>query len=103
MELRTHDDLPAIQTPTGYMPRYEDLTRLFSDVLGKEYTKENYVEQFTLRIPENIRKTERILKIYENDVPDAPAEAFKVLEDQKNRLVDLQKELGDYVSPEDLI
>jgi len=103
MELRTHEGLPAIQTPTGYIPRYEDLQRLFSDVLGKEYTKENYVEQFTLRIPENVRKTERVLKIYENDVPDAPAEAFKVLEDQKNRLVDLQKELGDYVSPEDLI
>ena len=102
MELRTHDDLSAIKTPTGYIPRYEDLKKLFSEVLGKEYTKQSYVEQFTIRVPENIRKTERILEIYRKEVRDTPPEVVRVLEEQKQRLVDFEKKYGSYVPPDDL-
>lgn len=33
MELRTHKEVDAIKTPTGFIPRYEDLKRLFKEVL----------------------------------------------------------------------
>ncbi len=102
MELRTHNDAAAIKTPTGHIPKYEDLNKLFSDVLGKEYSKEDYIKQFTFRIPENIAKTERILHIYENDVLDAPDIVIQVLRLQKQRLLEAQKKYGDYVSPFDL-
>ena len=102
MELRTHDDVDAIKTPSGYIPKYEDLKRLFKDVLKKEYTEEDYVKQFTLRIPENLAKIERIVSIYKNDVPDAPKRVFEVLEEQKQMLIDLQKKTGDYVPPFEL-
>jgi len=102
MELRIHNDVDAIKTPSGYIPRYEDLKRLFKEVLGKDYPKENYVEQFTLRIPENIEKMERIAKIYQTRVSDAPDILFKVLAEQKERLEKLRKERGDYVSPIEL-
>jgi len=102
MELRTHNDAAAIKTPTGHIPKYEDLNKLFSDVLGKEYSKEDYIKQFSVRIPENIAKTERILHIYENDVLDAPDMVFEILRLQKQRLLETQKKYGDYVSPFDL-
>jgi phosphoenolpyruvate carboxykinase (GTP) len=102
MELRTHDDVPAIKTPTGYIPRYEDLRGIFSDLIGKQYSQESYVTQFSLRVQENLEKTRRILKIYRNDVPDTPEVVFEVLERQHSRLQELQKRLGDYVSPQDL-
>jgi phosphoenolpyruvate carboxykinase (GTP) len=102
MELRAHDDVAAITTPTGCIPMYEDLRQLFSDVLGKVYSMESYVEQFTFRVPESIRKTERILKIYKDDVPDTPQVVFDILAAQKTRIQELQKKLGDYVSPKDL-
>ena len=102
MELRTHNDAAAIKTPTGHIPKYEDLNKLFSDVLGKEYSKEDYIKQFSVRIPENIAKTERILHIYENDVLDVPDMVFEVLRLQKQRLLEAQKKYGDYVSPFDL-
>jgi len=102
MEFRINDDVDAIKTPTGYIPRYEDLKRLFKEVLGKDYRKESYIEQFTLRISENIEKMERIAKIYQTKVPDTPDILFKVLAEQRERLEKLRKERGDYVSPIEL-
>jgi phosphoenolpyruvate carboxykinase (GTP) len=102
MELRTHDDAAALRTPTGYIPLYGDLKRLFSDVLGKTYTEEGYVSQFTVRIRENLQKTERIIKIYRNDVVDTPPVVIELLEEQKNRLAALRDARGEYISPFDL-
>jgi len=102
MELRVHGDVEAIRTPTGYIPRYEDLKVLFKEVLDKNYSKEDYIEQFTLRIPENLVKIERIVKIYQTRVPDTPDILFKTLAEQKRRLEKLRKEKGDYVSPFEL-
>ncbi|KPJ64302.1 phosphoenolpyruvate carboxykinase [candidate division WOR-1 bacterium DG_54_3] len=103
MELRTHGDVSAIKTPTGYMPEYKDLKKLFKEVLGREYTKEDYIKQFTLRIPENLAKIKRIAEIYKTKVPDTPHILFEALEAQKQRLEIIKKNLGDYVSPEALI
>ena len=100
MELRTHGEVKALKTPTGLIPRYEDLKILFKQVLSIDYKKEDYVKQFTLRIPEHIAKIERIMKIYANDVPDAPSIIFAVLEKQRQRLIAAREKYGDYVSPE---
>jgi len=31
MELQVHDDVDAIKTPTGFIPKYQDLKRLFKE------------------------------------------------------------------------
>jgi phosphoenolpyruvate carboxykinase (GTP) len=100
MELRVNGDCEAIKTPTGYIPKYEDLKRLFKEVYEKEYTHENYVKQFTLRIPENLSKIQRIIKIYKTRVLDTPQIVFDVLNEQKERLISIQSEKGDYIQPE---
>lgn len=99
MELRVNKDVDAISTPTGYYPKYQDLARLFKTVLGKEYTREQYEEQFTLRIPERIAKKERVKKIYHTKVFDTPHALMKALDDQIERLEECRKKFGDYVSP----
>ncbi len=100
MELRVHNEVDAIKTPTGYIPTYEDLKRLFKEVLNKDYREEDYIKQFTLRIPENLAKIDRILKIYGN-IPGTPDIIFHVLEKQKERLLKTKERLGEYVSPFD--
>lgn len=100
MELRVHNDVEAIRTPTGYIPKYEDLKKLFKKILDKDYTKNNYIEQFTLRIPENIRKIERIIEIYQTKVSDTPGILFAILEEQRQRLEEVRAKCGDYVSPD---
>jgi phosphoenolpyruvate carboxykinase (GTP) len=102
MELRVNGDCDAIKTPTGFIPKYEDLKRLFKEVYDKEYSEEDYVTQFTLRIPENLTKIQRITEIYRTRVLDSPQIIFDVLKQQKERLLELQSEKGDYVKPHDL-
>ncbi|MCP2519146.1 phosphoenolpyruvate carboxykinase (GTP) [Candidatus Aminicenantes bacterium AC-335-K20] len=102
MELRVHDEVDAIETPTGRIPKYEDLQRLFKEVLNRDYSKEDYNKQFMIRIPENLAKIERIKNIYETQVPDAPEILFKVLEEQKQRLLKAREKLGDYITPDRL-
>ncbi|NLF31709.1 MAG: phosphoenolpyruvate carboxykinase (GTP) [Planctomycetes bacterium] len=102
MELRVHGDVEAIEAPTGLIPLYDDLKRLFAEVLRKDYSQEAYVKQFTIRIPENLSKLHRIENIYRHDVADTPAILFEVLSAQRERLEALMKTAGEYVSPFDL-
>lgn len=99
MELRVHGEVDAIETPTGYIPIYEDLKTLFERYLDKEYTREEYDLQFTIRIPELLEKIARIEKIYRETVPDTPQELFDVLEEQRSRLLESQNALGDCLLP----
>ena len=100
MELRAHGDVDAIETPSGFIPKYEDLAKLFKEVLGKELTKDLYNELFKLRIPELLRKIERLEKIYREQVKNTPQRMFEVFGDFKARLLKTQAEMGDYVEPE---
>jgi phosphoenolpyruvate carboxykinase (GTP) len=100
-ELRSHGEVETITAPTGKLPRYEDLKKLFKQVLGKDYTEAQYVEQFMIRVKENLDKIGRIEKIY-REVTDTPKVVFEQLAAQRKRLLDLQKMKGDYVSPLDL-
>ncbi len=102
MELRVHNDVGAIETPIGYIPKYEDLEPLFKTVLKKNYSKEDYVKQFTIRIPELLKKNRRIAETY-SKLKTTPPELFQILNEEENRLLRLQKSKGDYVSPFDLI
>jgi len=99
MELRAHGDVDAIETPTGRIPKYDDLKRLFKEVLSKEYSEEEYNKQFKLRVPENLAKIDRIKEVYETKVKDTPKMLFDTLEAQRKRLLDAQKEHGDYIKP----
>jgi phosphoenolpyruvate carboxykinase (GTP) len=100
MELRVHDEVAAVETPTGYLPKYEDLRKLFKQVLSKEYSKEDYIKQFTIRVPENLAKIERVQRFYQENVTDTPLELFGILYLQRDRLLKAQASFGDYISPE---
>ncbi|MFC1514937.1 phosphoenolpyruvate carboxykinase (GTP), partial [Candidatus Omnitrophota bacterium] len=96
---RADKALGALVTPTGLIPKYEDLAGLFRAVLKKDYRRDDYIEQFSLRIPENIAKITRIRNIYA-DSGEIPQVLFDQLEAQENRLLACQKEFGDTVAPD---
>ncbi|MEM4701690.1 MAG: phosphoenolpyruvate carboxykinase (GTP) [Candidatus Bathyarchaeia archaeon] len=101
MELRVHNDVGARVAPTGLIPKYEDLRLLFKQVLNKEYSKEDYVRQFTIRVPENLAKIERVEKFYREKVADTPEELFIILNEQRERLLKARENFGmDYIPPE---
>ncbi|MGD9014741.1 MAG: phosphoenolpyruvate carboxykinase (GTP) [Candidatus Omnitrophota bacterium] len=102
MELRVHNQVEAIECPTGWIPKYEDLKLLFSQVINKDYLRADYIQQFTVRVPENLAKLNRVERYYRDNIADAPGEFFAVLSQQKERLLKAQARFGDYISPEQL-
>jgi len=67
--------------------------------LKKKYSREDYVEQFTIRVPENLAKIERVQKFYQENVSDTPLELFGILYLQRERLL-RARAVRDYISPE---
>jgi phosphoenolpyruvate carboxykinase (GTP) len=102
-ELRVNDDVDVIETPTGLIPKYADLAKLFKEYLGTEYSQADYVQQFTIRIPENLAKLDRVEKIYREEVSDTPQILFDTFAEVCKRLKAANDKHGDYISPFDLI
>lgn len=102
MELRVNHDVDALEIPTGYIPLYQDLKVLFEEVLSKVYSESDYRNQFTVRIPENINKLDRIEKIYKG-IEDARNIIFEELKAQRNRLIQYKEKYGEYIDPFQLL
>ena len=98
-ELRVSGDVDAIETPTGLIPKYEDLAKLFNDKLGVLFTEDDYVRQFTIRVPENLAKLDRVEGIYHMKVPDCPQILYATYNDVRKRLISAGGRYGDYISP----
>ncbi|MFC1918004.1 phosphoenolpyruvate carboxykinase (GTP) [Chloroflexota bacterium] len=100
MELRINNDIKAIETPTGWIPKYEDLQPLFKQILKKDYSREDYIKQFTIRVSENLAKLSRVEAFYHENIPDLSSEVWHVLAEQRERLIKAQEKFGNYISPE---
>jgi len=98
MELRIHGEAEALDAACGLIPKYDDLQRLFQQVLGMDYTERNYVEQFAIRIPELLAKLDRMEKIYAT-VADTPKVMKDEMAAQRQRLEALRAAKGDHISP----
>jgi phosphoenolpyruvate carboxykinase (GTP) len=102
-ELRVNGDVDAVETPTGLIPKYDDLQKLFKEHLDTQYTEADYIQQFTIRIPENLAKLDRVEKIYKEKVPDTPQIVFDTFAEVRERLKAANDKYGDYISPFDLM
>jgi phosphoenolpyruvate carboxykinase (GTP) len=98
MEGRVHGDFDAIKTPVGYIPKYEDLVRLFRQVFDREYSRKDYERQFSVRIDRFIDKFDRIEKIYSEE-PDIPAAFTAELKSQQDMLKEAREKFGKGVVP----
>ncbi|HER24712.1 MAG TPA: phosphoenolpyruvate carboxykinase (GTP) [Candidatus Atribacteria bacterium] len=94
-EGRVHDELEAVETPIGRIPKYEDLKILFVRELGKDYTKAEYLQQFSLRVVKYLEKMERMTKIFENI--EMPAAFTEELRAQTERLKSAKKKYGEEI------
>ncbi len=99
MERRVHGDVEAIKTPVGYIPLYSDLKQLFADYLNKDYSEDDYIKQFTIRVNKYINKYLRMEKIFAG-VSALPDKFIEELQNQQDRLKETRKKYGqDEISP----
>jgi len=97
-EGRVHGEYGAIKTPIGFIPKYEDLRRLFRQVFDREYSREDYDLQFSIRLDKYLEKIARMEEIYRPE-PGMPPEFWEVLNRQKGELEALKAETGKSVLP----
>lgn len=101
LELRAHGDVEAIETPIGFIPRYEDLKELFAKI-GKEYPKELYDKQFAFYVDNIIARIDLQEEVYRKE-KNIPAKLFEIYGEQRKGLEALKTKYGPIVSVEQLV
>ena len=98
-EGRIHGEFGAIKSPIGYIPKHEDLQSLFQEVFNRDYTKEEYEVQFSIRITKLLEKLDRMETLFK-DEPNIPQFFWDVLETQRKELQAMEKKFGkNVISP----
>lgn len=100
LELFANGDVEAIASPIGYLPKYQDLARLFATI-SKEYPKSLYDMQFSLYIEKIIARIDLQQAAYSKE-QGIPARLFEVYGQQKAELFSLKERFGAIVTPEQL-
>lgn len=101
LELRANGEVSAVETPIGFIPKYEDLKKLFSEI-GKEYPKDLYDKQFSFYVDNIMARIALMEESYRKE-KDIPARAFEVYNEQREGLTALRAKYGPVVSVEQLI
>jgi len=100
IERRINGEVGAYATPTGFIPRYEDLAELFKRELGASYSQDQYELQFVMRVPELLEKLEIVEKFYQEETSVIPKEIFEMINAQRGLLLEAQKTHGNnHISP----
>jgi phosphoenolpyruvate carboxykinase (GTP) len=102
LERLAHDDVQAIDTPIGRLPRYDDLKDLFAKIIDKPYPRELYDKQFSLYVDNIVNRIDLQLAAYGKE-ENLPAKLFDVLKAQRDGLITLRDKFGSIVLPDQLI
>ena len=101
MEGRVHNEFGAIETPVGFIPKYDDLMGLFKEIFNIDYTREDYEKQFSIRIPGMLEKLARIEAIYKEE-ENIPETFHQHIEQERARLEEAKEKFGkEVISPFD--
>ena len=95
-------DVDAIETPIGYLPKYEDLKVLFKTIIDKDYPESLYVKQFSLYCDNIIKRLDLQEAAYGKE-PNIPDRLFEILKAQKEGLLALKETFGPVVAPTQLV
>jgi phosphoenolpyruvate carboxykinase (GTP) len=101
LERRAHQEVDAIDTPIGYLPKYADLKDLFKSKIDKEYPEDLYEKQFSLYIDNILGRIDLQVEAYGKE-PKIPQRLFDILKKQKQELEALKDKYGSIVSPKQL-
>ena len=97
-----HGDMEAIETPIGFVPKYEDLKALFSTLIDKDYSRELYDKQFSIYV-ENILARVALQREAFGKEKNLPEKLFKVYDQWTAGLLELKKAYGNVVTPDQLV
>ena len=91
--------MDALRTPTGLIPTYEDLKRLFKEIFDEDYPEADYRYQFTFRCDGWLAKLERSTAYYKTNVPDCPGIVYKTWEEAAEKIKAARDSFGPLILP----
>ncbi len=97
----SHGEVEGLETPIGFIPRYEDLKELFDELTGKEYPRRLYDMQFSIYV-DNIQDRIDLQRKAFAEEKDLPGKLFQVYDEWTQGLGKLKDAHGPVVKPEDL-
>ncbi len=100
-EGRIHNEYDSYDTPTGKIPRYDDLKALFKKFLNEDFSEEVYTYLFTFRCTKWIEKLERTKAFYAKMDQDTPKEIFEYWDSAIARIQTAKAKYGDEIKPGD--
>ena len=101
LERRANGDVEAIETPIGFIPRYEDLKELFAGI-EKEYPKKLYDKQFAFYVDNIIARIDLQQEAYKKE-KNIPSKVFEIYDEQRKALEALRLTYGPVVSVDQLV
>lgn len=101
MEGRVHGEFQALASPLGFLPLYQDLKNLFTEIFNKHFERENYEKQFSLRTAQLLQRLERVEAALK-PVPDLPDKFKAEFSVQKQRLLKARQFYGQDIIPPSL-
>jgi phosphoenolpyruvate carboxykinase (GTP) len=99
LERYAHGEVGAIETPIGFIPRYEDLKKLFGELVPKDYPESLYDRQFAFYLDNILARITLQEEAYRKE-KRVPEKLFQVYEEQKKGLLDLKAKHGPVVLPD---
>ncbi len=102
MALMHQGRVETIWTPIGRIPKYKDLQKMFSRVIGKEYKRETYSQQFSLYIDNLVRRIDMSILEFSKE-KGMPEEFFYTLDTWRRDLLALKSTIGPVVTPAQMI
>jgi phosphoenolpyruvate carboxykinase (GTP) len=102
LERRAHGEVDAIDTPIGFLPKYEDLKTLFKSKIDKDYPEDLYIKQFSLYLDNIIARIDLQIEAYGKE-KNIPRKLFDIYKEQRQELVALKDKYGAIVTPKQLV
>ncbi len=102
LDRRAHREVAAIDTPIGFLPKYEDLKKLFKEIIDKDYPQDLYLKQFSLYIDNILARIDLQIDAYGKE-ENLPRRLFEVLNEQRDGLLALKEKYGSKVTPAELV
>ncbi|MCF7915581.1 MAG: phosphoenolpyruvate carboxykinase (GTP) [Spirochaetaceae bacterium] len=100
-EKRVHGELDGYETPTGIIPTYEDISKLYKKYMNADYDKATYEHQFSFRCDKWIEKLERTKEFYHKMDTDTPKSLIAKWDAAIEKIKAAQAKYGNVIKPGD--
>ena len=98
-EARVHNEVGAWETPTGLIPKHEDVRTLFKSLLEEDYSKPDYEYQFSFRCDTWMAKLQRSTDFFRKNCPGTPDKVYQSWKTSMEKIKAAKLKYGAIIPP----